>query len=87
MISDRARHVAVYTATLLLSPLPVMPFEQGTREFALSLIACGAILSAGSLYTLICEHRSRDLLGMKLIAASAITLLFGTGLIVGSLVT
>ena len=78
--------MAVYTATLLISPIPVMPFERGTREFTLSLIACGIILSAGSLYTLIGERRSRSLLGMKLIAASSITLLFGIGLLVGSLV-
>lgn len=78
--------MAVYTATLLLSPLPMMPFERGTREFALSLIACGTLLAAGSLYTLIGERRSRSLLGMKLIAASAITLLFAASLLVGSLV-
>ena len=84
-MTPRAKRVVVYTATLLISPLPAMPFVRGTREFILSLIVCGALLSTGSLYTLAGERRGRTQLGMKLIAASAITSIFGLALLVGAI--
>jgi len=43
-MSERARRVLVYTVALLASPLPVMPFERGTRAFALSLVPCGLFI-------------------------------------------
>jgi hypothetical protein len=49
-ISARAQRVSVYIASLLIAPLPLMPYVKGTREFALALMACGAILSLGSFY-------------------------------------
>ena len=65
-----------------------MPFEVGTREFAWSLVPCSIILSLGSFYVARGELRTkaRDLLGMKLISASVITLLFGVFMFVGTLI-
>ena len=87
-MSNRAKRVLVYTASLLLAPLPVMPFEAGTREFAWSLVPCGIILSLGSFYVARGElrTRARDMLGLKLIGASMITLLFGVFMLVGTLI-
>jgi len=64
-----------------------MPYEKGTREFALALIACGVTLSLASFYVVQGEMRlkARGLLGNKLLAASLITLLFGMSLVVGSI--
>lgn len=87
-MSNRAKRVLVYTASLLLAPLPVMPFEPGTREFAWSLVPCSIVVSVGSFYVARGELRAkaRDMLGMKLIGASVITLLFGVALFVGTLI-
>lgn len=87
-MSGRARRVIIYTAALLLAPTPVMPFVKGTREFALGVLACGVILSAGSFYAARGEWRvrPRSLVGDKLLAASALTWLFGVGLAAWSLV-
>jgi hypothetical protein len=87
-MSGRAKRVLVYTTTLLIAPMPVMPFAKGTREFAWSLVACGAILSAGSYYAALGEMqlRFRGLLGNKILASSLITLLFGMAMLFGSLV-
>jgi hypothetical protein len=65
-----------------------MPFEKGTREFALSLVACGLVLALGSFYVLRGELRGRPLglLGQKLVATSSILLLFGASLFVGSII-
>ena len=88
MVSGRARRVLVYTASLLASPLPVMPFERGTREFAFALAVCGVVLALSSLYVARGELRlkHRGLLGNKLLAASLITLLFGALMLLGSAV-
>ncbi|HEX2091386.1 MAG TPA: hypothetical protein VHG28_03250 [Longimicrobiaceae bacterium] len=86
MISGRARRVLVYTASLLLAPLPVMPFAWGTREFSLAAVAWGAILIVSSLYMARGEMGRRDLLGTKLLAASFGTLVLGVLLAVGSIV-
>ena len=87
-MSGRAKRVLVLTASLLAAPLPVMPFEKGTREFALSLAACGLVLALGSLYVLRGEWRDRPLglLGQKLVATSSILLLFGASLLAGSVI-
>ena len=84
MISGRAKRVLVYAAALLLAPLPVMPYAKGSREFALALTVCGAALALSSLYVARGEWRleHRGLLGNKLLAASLITLAFGTGIVV-----
>ena len=65
-----------------------MPFEKGTREFALAVVACGVILTFSSFYVARGELRlkSRSLLGNKLLAASLITLLFGMSMLAGSVV-
>ena len=68
--------------------MPIMPFEKGTREFALAVIACGVVLSLSSFYVVEGELRlkSRSLLGMKLLITATITLLFGLSMTVGSIV-
>lgn len=88
VISGRAKRVLVYTASLLTAPMLVMPYEKGTREFALAVMACGAILTLSSFYTVQGEMRikARALLGNKLLASSLITLLFGMSMLVGALV-
>ena len=88
MISGRARRVLVYTASLLGAPVPVMPFERGTREFALAVMACGTVLALSSFYVARGEMRlkARGLLGNKLLAASLITLAFGTLMLAASVV-
>jgi hypothetical protein len=88
MARGRASRVMVYTASLLGAPVPVMPFERGTREFALAVMACGAILSLASLYVVRGEMRlkARGLLGNKLLASASITLVLGLSLVVGSVV-
>ena len=87
-MSGRGKRVLIYTAALLTAPLPVMPFERGTREFAWAALACGVILSAGSFYAARGEWRvkPRLLVGTKLLVAAAITYLFGVGLAAWSLV-
>jgi hypothetical protein len=86
VISGRAKRVIVYTASLLIAPMPIMPFEKGTREFILALIVCSIILTLASLYVVRGEMRlkSRSLLGNKLLATSIITLLFGLLMLVGA---
>jgi hypothetical protein len=78
----------LYTASLLTAPVPMMLFEKGTREFALAVIACGLLLSLSSLYVVEGEIRlkPRSLLGVKLLTAATITLLFGLSMTVGSMV-
>jgi hypothetical protein len=87
-MSGRAKRVLVYTASLLIAPMPVMPYEKGTREFALAVMACGAILALASFYVVQGEMslKARGLLGNKLLASSLITLLFGLSMFVGSIV-
>jgi hypothetical protein len=87
-MSGRAKRVLVYTASLLVAPMPVMPFVKGTREFAWAVLACGVILSVGSSYAARGEWKvkPRSLVGDKLLAASAITWLFGAGLVAWSAV-
>ena len=87
-MSGRGKRVLVYAAALLAAPVPVMPFERGTPEFAVAVAACGLVVALSSLYVLRGELRSagRDLLGKKLVASSAITLLFGASLLAGSVV-
>lgn len=88
MISGRAKRVIVYTASLLVAPMPVMPFAKGTREFVLAIMACGIILVLSSVYVVRGEMKltHRSLLGNKLLAASVITLLVGTLMLVGAIV-
>lgn len=88
MSSGRGRRVLVYTAALLLAPLPAMPFERGTREFALAVLAWGAALGLASLYVARGEARlkARSLVGTKMLVASVITLLLGALLVVGSVI-
>ena len=88
MISGRAKRVLVYTAALLIAPLPVMPYEKGTREFLLAIMACSIILILSSFYAARGEMRlkARSLVGNKLLAASLITLLFGMLMLVAAIV-
>ena len=88
MISGRAKRVLVYTVSLLIAPMPIMPYEKGTREFVLAIIPCSIILILSSFYVAQGELRlkSRSLLGNKLVASSLITLLFGIVILVGAIV-
>jgi hypothetical protein len=88
VISGRAKRVLVYTISLLTAPLPIMPYEKGTREFAFALIVCGAVLTLSSFYVARGEVRikPRPLVGTKLLASSLITLLFGLSLLLGAIV-
>lgn len=65
-----------------------MPYVKGTREFALAIMACGAIVTLSSFYVIQGEIKikPRSLLGNKLLAASLITLLFGASLLIGAVV-
>jgi hypothetical protein len=87
-MSGRAKRVLIYTVSLLTAPLPIMPYVKGTREYALAIMACGAILSLSSFYVVRGESKlkARGLVGNKLLAASLITLLFGMSMLVGSIV-
>jgi hypothetical protein len=87
VIDGRAKRVLIYTASLLIAPMPVMPYEKGTREFALAIVVCGALLSLGSFYAAQGEAKlkHRSLLGNKLLATSIITLLFGVSMLLGSI--
>jgi hypothetical protein len=87
-MSGRAKRVLVYALALLTAPLPVMPFEKGTRAFALSLVPCALFIVLASVYVLRGELglRSRGLLGTKLVAATLITMAFGMALLAGSVV-
>lgn len=89
MASGRGRRVIVYTAALLVAPLPVMPFERGTREFALGVLACGAALGLASFYAARGEARlkARPLVGTKILIASSATLLLGALMVVWSVVS
>ncbi|HEV2763149.1 MAG TPA: hypothetical protein VGV38_09150 [Pyrinomonadaceae bacterium] len=88
MAAGRGKRVLVYTAALLLAPVPLMPFEKGTRGFALASMACGAALALASLYAARGEWRlkHRALVGTKILVSSIITFLFGLGMFVGSIV-
>ena len=87
-MSGRGKRVLVYTAALLIAPMPLMPYVVGTREFALALIASSAILTPASFYVMRGEWRLkyRPLVGTKMLAASSITFLLGVGMLVGSIV-
>jgi hypothetical protein len=87
-MSGRAKRVLVYTLSLLIAPLPVMPFVKGSREYVLALTACGAILSLSSFYVVRGELKlkHRNLVGNKLLASALITLLFGIAMFVGAIV-
>ena len=86
-MSGRAKRVLIYTSSLLVAPMPVMPFEKGTRAYVLAIMACGAILSLSSFYVARGESRikPRLLVGTKLLVSSIITLLFGLFLLAGGL--
>lgn len=87
-MSERAKRILVYTVALLAVPLPVIPFERGTPEFALTLVPCGLFIAAASFYVLRGELqlRSHGLLSLKLIVTTLITLAFGLALATGSVV-
>jgi heme/copper-type cytochrome/quinol oxidase subunit 3 len=86
VISGRAKRVIVYTAALLIAPMPVMPYERGTREYVPAIMVCSIILILSSFYVARGEMKltSRSLVGNKLLAASLITLLFGILMLLGA---
>jgi hypothetical protein len=88
VVSGRAKRILVYTTSLLIAPMLVMPFTPGSREFGWAIMGYGAILICSSFYVVRGEMaiKPRSLLGNKLLATSLITLLFGIFLLVGSIV-
>ena len=86
-MSGRAKRVLIYTAALLIAPMPIMPYEKGTRAYVFAIMTCGLILALSSFYVAQGELKikPRGLLGNKLLASSIITLLFGGLLFVGSI--
>jgi hypothetical protein len=87
-MSGRAKRVLFYTFALLASPVIAIPWKKGTPAFAVSLVLSGLFITAASFYVLRDELKpeTRGLLGAKLVAATLITLVFGVGLVVGSVV-
>lgn len=87
-MNAETKRVVLYTAAILLTPLPLIPFERGTRGFALTLAACGAALALASYYVVRGEwpRKGRPLWATKMLASAVITLLFGAGLVLGSVV-
>jgi hypothetical protein len=87
-MSGRTKRVLVFTASLLVAPMPAMPFERGTREHALALLVCGLILTASSFYVVRGEPRLRltSFPVNRLLITALIMLLFGMSLVVGSVV-
>ena len=84
---NRTKRVLIYTASLLVAPIFVFPFQPGSRSFAFSLLPCGVVLSLASLYVVLGEKRKpRTLLRSKLFFTSFITMLFGLGLCIGAVV-
>lgn len=87
-MSGRAKRILVYTASLLLAPLPAMPFAKGTGEYALAIMGWGVIMIFSSYYVFRGEHKlkSGSLLNRKLLAVSLITLMFGLSMVIGAVV-
>lgn len=87
-MSGRGKRVLVYTLTLLTAPMPVMPFERGTREFASAVIVWGTLLALSSFYTARGEMKlkARPLVGTKLLIASLFTLPLGIFLVVWAII-
>lgn len=86
-MSGRAKRVLIYTISLLTAPMPLMPFEKGTREFVMALMVCGLILTLSSFYVVKGEFRvkSRPLYATKMLIAAIFTLVFGLCLLAGSI--
>lgn len=84
-MSGQTKRVLVYTASLLIAPMPVMPFARGTREFVIAVGVCGAILALSSFYLLRWQMKfeARSLLGTRLYITSFITFVFGVSILVG----
>ena len=86
-MSGRGKRVLIYAVSLLGAPLPVMPWVPGTREFAYSLLVWGAVMTVSSFYVARGEMKqNNDLLGIKLLVSSLITLVFAAAVLVGTVV-
>jgi hypothetical protein len=90
-MSPKAKRVLIYTISLLVGPMPMMPFVRGTPEYALGMTAYGAILTLSSYYVARGElggwkrFRFSRLVGNRLLIASLITLPCGALLFLGSI--
>ncbi len=88
MLNERTKRVLVYTASLLVAPLPLMPYDKGTRAFTLALVVCSTILMLSSYYVV---HRElplkhRPLFATKMLVAAFFTLVFAIALLVAALI-
>lgn len=72
------KRVLLYTTSLLIAPMPMMPFAIGTREGAWAMLASSAILTPVSFYCArgLLRQRYRMLWETKMLVAS-----IGTGLL------
>ena len=85
----RSKRVLVYTLSLLLGFMPLMPFEPRTRAFHLALVVTCTILIASGLYVIRGERRekSRPMYALKLVIAATITTLTAVVVLLVSLIT
>ena len=74
-MQHRTRRMLVYTLALLMGFIPMMPFERGTRAFALAGLVSGAIIAAAGIYVIRGERdaRWRPMWARKLLAAAWVT--------------
>ena len=75
LVQPRTRRMIAYTSSLLAGFLPLMPFEPGTREFWLAMLASCAIFIAGGLYVIRGERDAywRPMWAQKMLAAAWVT--------------
>ncbi len=84
---SRGKALLIYTGGLFAAPLSLLMPHEGAPGFVMSLLPCGALLLAVSIFLLLNQLKSpsRDMLRIKLVAASVITALTGAGLLAGAL--
>ena len=76
----------VYTLTLLISPMPLMPFSSRSPEYPWALLTTSVLLVAGSAFVVRGEWgRPRPLYATKMLIAAVMTLALGIGLFVTGL--
>jgi hypothetical protein len=74
-MTPRPKRVLVYTLALLLAPVPLMPFEPGSRPFVLTLFPSMSVLVLAGVYVIRGElpAKGRPLYATKLLIAATMT--------------
>lgn len=85
-MTARSRRVLAYTLTILIAPLPLMPFEPGTRPFVLVLLPSMAAIILAGLYVIRGEWPApgRPLYATKLLIAATMTLVAALAVLAGA---